>query len=205
MIEFPGTGRAKHRFYCTDFAACESPFAKASISDGRYRYAFPSLTCGITPARDWRMKHEKEIVAELSALEAIPNLASDRANIERNAAAIQELFNKRGVVTKLLTLEDAPPLIVAHLFEAMACEVPVIATRVGGIPELVEDKGCGYLFEIGDVDGMAAASLQVLSEDAERERLGRRGREIAVSRFRTEKIIPQYEELYSRVVRESPA
>ncbi len=66
-------------------------------------------------ARDWRTKHEKEIVAELSALVAIPNLASDRANIESNAAAIQAAFLKRGVFTKLLTLEGAPPLVVATL------------------------------------------------------------------------------------------
>jgi len=108
-------------------------------------------------------------------------------------------------VADLLLLPSQSESFGLTALEAMACEVPVIATRVGGIPELVEDKGCGYLFEIGDVDGMAAASLRVLNEDAERERLGTRGREIAVSRFRTEKIIPQYEELYSRVIRESTA
>jgi N-acetyl-alpha-D-glucosaminyl L-malate synthase BshA len=107
-------------------------------------------------------------------------------------------------VADLLLLPSQSESFGLTALEAMACEVPVIATRVGGIPELVEDKGCGYLFEIGDVDGMAAASLRVLSEDAERERLGKRGREIAVSHFRTEKIIPQYEELYSRVIREAP-
>ena len=84
--------------------------------------------------------------------------------------------------------------------EAMACEVPVIATRVGGIPEVVEDGGCGYLFKIGDVQGMAEAATRVLSDDDERARLGRRGREIALSRFATEKIIPQYEALYDEVV-----
>jgi N-acetyl-alpha-D-glucosaminyl L-malate synthase BshA len=108
-------------------------------------------------------------------------------------------------VADLLLLPSQSESFGLTALEAMACEVPVIATRVGGIPELVEDEGCGYLFEIGDVDGMAAASLRVLSEDAERERLGRRGREIAVSRFTTEKIIPQYEELYSRVVRKNAA
>ncbi len=108
-------------------------------------------------------------------------------------------------VADLLLLPSQSESFGLTALEAMACEVPVIATRVGGIPELVEDKGCGYLFEIGDVDGMAAASLRVLNDDSERERLGRRGREIAVSRFTTEKIIPQYEELYRMVVRESGA
>lgn len=108
-------------------------------------------------------------------------------------------------VADLLLLPSQSESFGLTALEAMACETPVIATRVGGIPELVEDKGCGFLFEIGDVDGMARASLRVLSDDAERERLGRRGREIAVSRFTTERIIPQYEELYARVVREGAA
>ena len=102
-------------------------------------------------------------------------------------------------VADLLLLPSQSESFGLTALEAMACEVPVIATRVGGIPELVEDKGCGYLFEIGDVDAMAEASLRVLSDNSERERLGKRGREIAVSRFTTEKIIPQYEELYERV------
>ena len=105
-------------------------------------------------------------------------------------------------VADLLLLPSQSESFGLTALEAMACEVPVIATRVGGIPELVEDQGCGYLFEIGDVDGMAAVSRRVLSDDAERVRLGRRGREIAVSRFTTEKIIPQYEELYNRVVQQ---
>jgi len=47
---------------------------------------------------------------------------------------------------------------------------------------------------------MAEAADRLLNNDSERERLGNRGREIAVSRFPTEKIIPQYEQLYRRVM-----
>jgi N-acetyl-alpha-D-glucosaminyl L-malate synthase BshA len=106
-------------------------------------------------------------------------------------------------VADLLLLPSQSESFGLTALEAMACEVPVIATRVGGIPELVEDEGCGYLFEIGDVDAMATASLRVLGDEAERERLGKRGREIAVTRFTTEKIIPKYEALYERVIGES--
>jgi L-malate glycosyltransferase len=103
-------------------------------------------------------------------------------------------------VADLLLLPSQSESFGLTALEAMACEVPVIATRVGGIPELVEDGGCGYLFEIGDVDGMAQAAVRILGDDSERERFGSRGREIAVSQFATEKIIPQYEELYRRVI-----
>jgi len=102
-------------------------------------------------------------------------------------------------VADLLLLPSQSESFGLTALEAMACEVPVIATRVGGIPEVVEDGGCGYLFEIGDVDGMAKAAHRIISNDGERERLGRRGREIAVSRFATERIIPQYEQLYERL------
>jgi L-malate glycosyltransferase len=84
--------------------------------------------------------------------------------------------------------------------EAMACEVPVIATRVGGLPEVVLEGETGFLFEVGDVQGMAEAAVRVLNDTQERERIGRRGREIALANFTTEKIIPQYEALYESVV-----
>ena len=82
----------------------------------------------------------------------------------------------------------------------MASEAPVIATRVGGIPEVVEEGECGYLFEVGDVDSMATAAVRILSSEDERERLGRRGREIALQRFTNDRVIPQYEALYRRVL-----
>ena len=66
-------------------------------------------------ARTWRQQHEREILEEFSDLLAIPNLASDAPNIQRNAAAIQALLEKRGLTTQLLTLEGAPPIVVGDL------------------------------------------------------------------------------------------
>ncbi|MEO5718584.1 MAG: M20/M25/M40 family metallo-hydrolase [Chthoniobacterales bacterium] len=66
-------------------------------------------------ARTWRQQHEVGILREFSDLLAIPNLASDAPNIQRNAVAIQELMKKRGLTTQLLTLEDAPPIVVGDL------------------------------------------------------------------------------------------
>src|SRR4051812_794597 len=65
--------------------------------------------------RAWRTKHEREILAELAELLSIPNLASDKTNIQRNAEAIRALCEKRGLTTKLLTIEGAPPVVVADL------------------------------------------------------------------------------------------
>jgi acetylornithine deacetylase/succinyl-diaminopimelate desuccinylase-like protein len=65
--------------------------------------------------RAWRVNHEREILAEFSELLAIPNLASDAPNIQRNADAIRAMCEKRGLAAKLLTLEGAPPVVVAEL------------------------------------------------------------------------------------------
>ena len=67
------------------------------------------------PLKDYRAAHEQEIVAEFLKFLAIPNLASDSANIARNADAIVEMYAKRGITARQLRIEGAPPLVVADL------------------------------------------------------------------------------------------
>ena len=89
--------------------------------------------------------------------------------------------------------------------EAQACELPVIATRIGGIPEVVADGESGYLSEIGDVDKMAADTIRLLRDDDMRIAFGKRGRELAVERYSTEQIIPQYIAFYEAVLNRAQA
>lgn len=84
--------------------------------------------------------------------------------------------------------------------EAMACEVPVVASRVGGVPEVVTDGETGFLSEVGDVDKMANDAVRLLADEEFRREMGRRARESAISRFRTDLIIPQYIQFYERVL-----
>jgi N-acetyl-alpha-D-glucosaminyl L-malate synthase BshA len=84
--------------------------------------------------------------------------------------------------------------------EAMACEVPVIASRVGGIPEVVDDGETGFLSEVGDVEKMANDAAKLLADPELRRTMGRRARESAVSRYRTDIVIPRYIEFYERVL-----
>jgi acetylornithine deacetylase/succinyl-diaminopimelate desuccinylase-like protein len=65
--------------------------------------------------RAWRAAHEREILIEFVELLSIPNLATDAPNTNRNAETIRAMCEKRGLTTKLLTMEGAPPVVVADL------------------------------------------------------------------------------------------
>ena len=84
--------------------------------------------------------------------------------------------------------------------EALACEVPVVASRVGGIPEVVTDGETGCLAEVGDLDKMSADAARLLADERWRREVGARARESAVSRYSTELVIPQYIQFYDRVI-----
>jgi N-acetyl-alpha-D-glucosaminyl L-malate synthase BshA len=87
--------------------------------------------------------------------------------------------------------------------EAMACEVPVIASRVGGVPEVVTDGETGFLSEVGDVEKMSKDAARLLTDAALRSEMGKRAREFAISHYRTDIVIPQYIEFYERVLRKT--
>jgi len=84
--------------------------------------------------------------------------------------------------------------------EAMACEVPVVASRVGGVPEVVDDGEAGFLHEPDDIDGMARSIVRLLDDETLRQRMGKAGRRTAVERFSAERIVPLYEEAYRRLL-----
>lgn len=65
--------------------------------------------------RAWRVRHEREILSEFAALLALPNVAKDSVHIERNAAAIVAMLERRGVAVRRLRLPDAPPLVVGDV------------------------------------------------------------------------------------------
>ncbi len=84
--------------------------------------------------------------------------------------------------------------------EAMACEVPVIASRSGGLPEVVEHGVCGFLAPVGDVEGMAAHAVTLGKDASLRRQMGAKGRERALSHFSPSAIIPAYEALYREAI-----
>jgi N-acetyl-alpha-D-glucosaminyl L-malate synthase BshA len=87
--------------------------------------------------------------------------------------------------------------------EAMACEVVPIATRVGGVPEVVEHGRTGFLADVGDVDSMAKFAIDLLLDDKRLGQMGKACRDAAHSRFCSDEIISQYENFYRRVLERS--
>ena len=84
--------------------------------------------------------------------------------------------------------------------EAMACSVPTIATRVGGVPELIEEGINGLLFPVGDIEAMAAAAIALLNDPPRLAAMALAARRTAQDRFCASRIIPLYEQYYERVI-----
>lgn len=84
--------------------------------------------------------------------------------------------------------------------EAMACGVPAVATRVGGVPELITDGEDGFLEAPGNVTRLAERARQLVTDSALHARMAEAARKTATSRFCTEKIIPRYEDYYRQVL-----
>ena len=87
--------------------------------------------------------------------------------------------------------------------EAMACKVVPIATRVGGIPEVIEHGRNGFLGEVGDVDTMAQYAIDLLHDEERLAQIGVQARATAQARFCSTKIVPHYEGFYRRVLERS--
>ena len=84
--------------------------------------------------------------------------------------------------------------------EAMACKVPSIATRVGGVPELIDDGVTGLLYEVGDVEGMSLGALSLLKDRERLNAMRDAGRKTAQKRFCSTLVVPHYVRYYEKVL-----
>ncbi len=120
----------------------------------------------------------------------------------RNLGSSAWMLGERGDVPDLLAVADIAVLssreegLPNAVLEAMAAGLPVVATDVGGVPELVQDGETGYLVPPGDDEAMADA-IAYLAEDADtRAALGASGRFLAEFEFGVERMVMEYQELY---------
>ena len=108
---------------------------------------------------------------------------------------IAELFSISDL--KLLLSEKESFGLV--LLEAMACGVPGIGTNIGGIPEVIEHGTNGYLVELGDVDAVAHYAIELLSDEAKLAEFRMNALDTVQTKFKSEKIIEQYEKIYEKL------
>jgi len=87
--------------------------------------------------------------------------------------------------------------------EALACGVPVIGARAGGLPEVVRHGETGFLCEPGDVDGMARAGIALLGDEGMWRATSDLAARDARERFGLEEIVAQYESFYTRAIQRS--
>ncbi len=83
--------------------------------------------------------------------------------------------------------------------EAMACNVPVLCSNIGGLPELIGDSEAGCLCPLGDIDAFTDCARRILTDDALHARMAEAARRRAVEVFDVQHIIPLYEAYYERV------
>lgn len=100
---------------------------------------------------------------------------------------------------QLLLLPSQQESFGLAALEAMACGVPVVASRVGGLPEVIEDGRSGVLFTVGNTDEAAEKAVKLLKDRELYDSVRQAGIETALERFAMDKIVDQYEALYKGV------
>ena len=109
--------------------------------------------------------------------------------------AVEELL----AIADLFVLPSETESFGLAALEAMACEVPVISTNTGGIPEINVQGVTGYLSNVGDVDDMAANAIKILSDESTLLQF-RKNAIAQANKFSLDSILPMYEAYYRKVI-----
>jgi N-acetyl-alpha-D-glucosaminyl L-malate synthase BshA len=112
----------------------------------------------------------------------------------------QERVNELLPLADLMLMPSALESFGLAALEAMACKVPSIATRVGGVPELIDDGITGLLYSVGDVEAMAAGALGLIKDRDRLQAMRDAGRKTAQKRFCSSLVVPQYVKYYESVL-----
>jgi len=115
----------------------------------------------------------------------------------------QDRVHEKLAISDVMLLPSELESFGLAALEGMSCEVVPIATRVGGIPEVIEHEKNGFLAQVGDVDTMARYAIDLLSNEKRLKEMALQARLLAESRFCSTDIIAEYENFYRRVLERS--
>jgi len=110
----------------------------------------------------------------------------------QDEASVERLLDDADMLVLPSRAENQP----LSILNAMSASLPVVASNVGAIPEMIEDRQSGILVPPDDPVALAFALRELISDPAERERMGKRGEAIFKARFRLEDTIERFEALY---------
>ncbi len=113
------------------------------------------------------------------------------------ASGMQEEYSQCALLVLPSLVETAPLAVI----EAMAAARPVVATRVGGVPDLIENGVTGLLVQPGDISGLSECMGRLLRDSNLRTRIGDRSREVARARFRRDTVVARYRQIYEDVLK----
>jgi L-malate glycosyltransferase len=128
------------------------------------------------------------------------------AGLEQDIEYAGEVLDVVGLfaTSDLFLLPSATESFGLAALEAMACEVPVIASRVGGLPEVIDHGISGFLHGPEDLDGMVESALRLLTDDHLHQRVAHAARAVAVERFSADRVVPKYEAAYEQLLQAEP-
>jgi len=155
-------------------------------------------------------KIRRDVRAKLILVGEGPELARAMRTVHDYGLACDvEALGEQDQVVPLLSVSDLFLLPSAQesfglaALEAMACEVPVVASRVGGLPEVVEDGVSGFLGDPADIEGMAQSAIRILTDSELHKRFARAGLERVRKHFCAGRVVPQYEAYYREVIEQA--
>ncbi|WP_188206003.1 N-acetyl-alpha-D-glucosaminyl L-malate synthase BshA [Alkalibacillus aidingensis] len=139
-----------------------------------------------------------------------PEYGKVRSKVDELNLNDQVIFlGRQDNIQALLKISDVKLLLSEKesfglvLLEAMSQGIPCIGTKIGGIPEVIEDGYNGYLCELGDIETIAHKTINLLSDRSLWHKLSTHARQHVEQHFQTEQVVKQYEQLYQQMTEPS--
>jgi glycosyltransferase involved in cell wall biosynthesis len=138
-----------------------------------------------------------EVAGDGPCLDDLKRLAAELGIVGR-VTFLGEVGDVRALLARarMLVLPSRSEGIPLTVLEAMACGLPVVATRVGGLPEVVEQEVTGLLVPPADPSALSDAIVAIWNDRETGDQMGRAARQRAIQRFDVHRMVAQYEALY---------